>query len=83
MGIGKKNAAPGQAIYVWHVSLRMPAQTANPIIEVINGNEQDVRSLVGPTELREASEESERCKHNDWKERSGELFHTPIRYERF
>jgi hypothetical protein len=59
MGIGKKNATIREAINVRRVSLGMPAQTADPIIEIINRDEQDVRPIVGATDLRAAREDSE------------------------
>ena len=42
MGIGKDHAAAGQSIHVGSTCLGMTIQETNPVIEVIDRNEQDV-----------------------------------------
>ena len=42
MRIGKQHPAFGQTINIWSSHLWMPLQAANPIIEIINRNKQDI-----------------------------------------
>ena len=42
MGLFKEYASFGEGIYVWCLRLGMPAQATHPVIEVVDGNEQDV-----------------------------------------
>ena len=44
MGIGKKDARGSQAIKIGGSSLRVSTQAADPVIEIVHGDEQDVRS---------------------------------------
>jgi len=42
VGVGKNRPTLGQFVHVRCLDLRMPLQGPYPIIEVINGNEEDV-----------------------------------------
>ena len=42
MGIVKENSGCGQAVQVWRLGLRMPAQATDPVVQVIHRNEQNV-----------------------------------------
>ena len=56
MGVGEEHARGGQTIEVGCASLRMAAEATDPIVQIINGDEEDVglgdrRSLcVGDTQ---------------------------------
>ena len=52
MGLFKKDAALGQGIYVWCLSLRVTAEAADPVIEVVYGDEQHVGVLFGKQAMR-------------------------------
>ena len=39
MSVGKANASLGQAIHVRRDRLRMPTETADPIVQIVNANE--------------------------------------------
>ena len=43
VGIGKHHPAFGKTVHVRSLHLRMPAEGADPIVEVVNGYEQYVR----------------------------------------
>ncbi len=43
MSVGEENASRRKTINVWRQRLRVPAKTTDPTIEVINGDEEDVR----------------------------------------
>ena len=43
MGLFKEHSALAQRIDVRRLGLWMPAKTTNPVVEVIDGDEQDVR----------------------------------------
>ena len=45
MGLFKEHATFGQCIYVWCLRLWMPSEATDPVVEVIDGDEQDVRSF--------------------------------------
>ena len=45
MGVGEERPPPRQAVDVRRLHLRMSAQAPNPIVQVIDRNEQDVRPL--------------------------------------
>jgi hypothetical protein len=45
MGIGKQHPAPRQPVYVGRLGLGMAAQHADPIVQIVNGDEQ----IVGRT----------------------------------
>ena len=38
----KEHPTPGQRVNVWGLGLRVPAEAADPVIQVINGKEQDI-----------------------------------------
>ena len=42
MGIGEKNPALGKAVEIRRDRLRIAAHTANPVIQIIHCNEEDV-----------------------------------------
>ena len=46
MGIGKARAALGQPIDVGRLHHRMPAEVADPIVLIINGDHQDIGFLT-------------------------------------
>ena len=46
MGIGKARTALGQPINVGCLHHRMPAEIADPIILIINGDHQDIGFLI-------------------------------------
>jgi hypothetical protein len=39
MGIGEANSPLGQAIQIGRNRLRMPTETAHPIVQIVNGDE--------------------------------------------
>ena len=45
MGVVESNSAAGQLIDVRRLGLGVPSQTTNPVIEVVDGDEQDVGFL--------------------------------------
>ena len=45
MGVGEKCAPGGEAIDVGGLSLGMTAEATDPVIEIVDGDEQDVRRL--------------------------------------
>ena len=45
MGLFKEHAPFGQCIYIWCLGLRMTTEATDPVVEVIDGDEQDVRSF--------------------------------------
>ena len=47
MGVAEERAAPSQPIDVWRLRLGMPSKAPDPIIEVVDGNEKNVRSING------------------------------------
>lgn len=47
MGIGKQRASLGKSIDVRCQSLRMASQTADPIIQVVDGNQEDIGAFIG------------------------------------
>ena len=46
MGLGKGNAAAGQAGHVWGFCLRVPTKTLDVVIEVIANDKQDIRPVL-------------------------------------
>ena len=52
MGLFKKHATFGEGIDVWCLSLRMAAETTDPVIEVVHGNEQYIGALFGEQAMR-------------------------------
>ena len=42
MGVGEQDSLFEQTVHVWRLDLRMTSQSSLPIVEVINGNQQDV-----------------------------------------
>ena len=42
MGIVKENSGGGQAVQVWRLGLRMPAQATDPIVQVIHRDKENV-----------------------------------------
>ena len=54
MGVGEKGAASGELVDVRGLDQRMAAQTADPIILVIDGQEEHVRLLSSGGESGEA-----------------------------
>ena len=46
MGIGKARAALSQPIDVGRLHHRMPAEVADPIVLIINGDHQDIGFLI-------------------------------------
>ena len=52
MGLFKKHATFGEGIDVWCLGLRMAAETADPVIEVVHGNEQYIGALFGEQAMR-------------------------------
>ena len=52
VGLFKKDAALGKGIYVWCLSLRVTAEAADPVIEVVYGDEQHVGVFFGKQAMR-------------------------------
>ncbi len=52
MGLLKKHATFSKGIYVWCLSLRVTAEAADPVIEVVYGDEQHVGVLFGKQAMR-------------------------------
>ena len=52
MGLFKKYTALGQGIYVWCLSLRVTVEAADPVIEVVHGDEEHVGALLGKQAMR-------------------------------
>ena len=46
MGVGKVATTLGQCIHVWSDRLGVATHEAHPVIEVIDGNEQDVGFFI-------------------------------------
>ena len=47
MGLFKEHAALGEGIDVRCLGLRMAAETTDPVIEIVHGNEQHIGVLFG------------------------------------
>ena len=52
MGLFKEHAALGEGIDVWCFGLRMAAETTDPVVEVVHGNEQYIGALFGEQAMR-------------------------------
>lgn len=46
MGIGKEHPPLGQAINIGRESLRMTSHATDPVVEIVDGNQQGIR--LGP-----------------------------------
>ncbi len=57
MGVGKQRAPRGKPVEVGSLYLRVPAQTADPIIQVIDGDEEDIGFFLSI---------SEGCRHQEY-----------------
>jgi hypothetical protein len=68
MRVEEGGAAPGQRVEVGRPGQRMPAQVADPIVLIINGDEQDVRLAGGRGN-------GGRTEQNQNREETGERFH--------
>lgn len=42
MGVEKRGAAHGEPVQVWGLHHRMPAEMADPVILIVDGDEEDV-----------------------------------------
>ena len=51
MGLFKEHAALGEGIDVRCLGLRVAAETTDPVIEVVHGNEQHIGALLGKQAL--------------------------------
>ena len=51
MRVGEQHAPLRQPINVRRLHLRIPAETADPIVQVINGDEQDVGAFGGGSDV--------------------------------
>jgi hypothetical protein len=40
--LGEEQAALGQAVHIWRPRLRVPAKHTDPIIEIVNSDEQHI-----------------------------------------
>ena len=56
MGLFKKHATFGEGIDVRCLGLRMAAETADPVVEVVHGNEQYIGALFGEQAMRKLQE---------------------------
>lgn len=45
MSVRKQRAAMSQSIDVWCLRIRMRLQTSDPVVEIVNRDEQNVRPL--------------------------------------
>ena len=52
MGLFKEHAALGEGIDVRCLGLRMAAETTDPVVEVVHGNEQYIGALFGEQAMR-------------------------------
>ena len=52
MSLFKEHAALGEGIDVRCLGLRMAAETADPVVEVVHGNEQYIGALFGEQAMR-------------------------------
>ena len=59
VGVAEQHPARGEAIQVWCYSLRMPAQTTDPVIEIIDRNEKYI-GLISRSFGKVAEEGGER-----------------------
>ena len=69
MGIGEKNPALGKAVEIRRDRLRIAAHAANPVIQIIHRNEEDVGFLFFPEngsrqEQEQGEEETHWSNHN-------------------
>ena len=46
MSVGEQRPAPSQAVDVRRPRLRVPTQASNPIVQVVDRDEQDVRPPI-------------------------------------
>ena len=64
MGIGEKSPALGEAVEIRRDRLRITAHAANPVIQIIHRNEEDVGLLFFPENgRRQEQEHSEKETH--------------------
>ena len=54
VGVGKGDTTLGEAVDVWRLDLRMAAQRPDPVVEVVDGDEED----VGPRAHRNVGSEN-------------------------
>ena len=47
MGLFKEHAPFGEGIDIRSLGLRMPTETTDPVVQIIDGKKQDVGSLPG------------------------------------
>lgn len=63
MGIGEKRASPRESIDVWCSGLRMSPQTTDPVIQVVDGNQENVGSFIGLESRIESEQQASSGKH--------------------
>ena len=71
MGIGEKNSALGKAVEIRRDRLRIAAHAANPVIQIIHRNEEDVGFLFSPENGRRQEQEHSQ-KETHWSNHNAE-----------
>ena len=63
MGIGKEHPPLGQAIDIGRESLRMTSHATDPVVEIVDGNQQGIR--LGPNGPSDEGKEKKDEKRNE------------------
>ena len=75
MGVGEERAARGEAVHVRRLHLRMPSETADPVVLIVNGEEEDVGLRRGGGR---AAQNAKECEKSD-EEANVSGFHSVLR----
>ena len=65
MSIGKKCAPSGESINVGCSGLRMSPQTTDPVIQVVDGNQENVGSIIGLQSRVEFEQQTSNGQHQE------------------
>lgn len=63
MGVGEENTARGESIEIRREGLRVPPEAADPIVQIIDREEQDVRRLLRRDGRRTTGDQD--CREDD------------------
>ena len=63
MSIGEKNSLTCETVHIWRLRLRMTAKDADPVVEIVNGDEEYVGLLGGEAQSRGDAQQEGSSKH--------------------
>ena len=61
MGLLEEDALAGQLVDVWSLRLGMSSKTTNPVVQIVDGDEQDVRRFVFGKTGANQQQEAKKC----------------------